>query len=419
MAHTLSPRDLVFVYASHTPSALIAYLACLKVSAVAVMLNPELSEDKKRKLTSLYQPNVMFCDERFHRIHDSQHQICPDLALMLTTSGSTGSAKFVGLSFKNVQSNAQAIGKYLPISCDDTTLANLPLFYSYGLSIVNSHLYQGACVYLSALSPMQRAFWQLLEDEPINSIAGVPHTYDMLARLKFTQKALPDLRYFTQAGGKLSVALARQLAEYAKQTGKLFFIMYGQTEATARIAYLDPEKAGIKPDSIGRPIPGGKLFLLDAEDQAAVNVAGELGYKGDNVMLGYVESLNDLTKFEENDCLATGDIGYRDEAGDWYITGRAKRFVKLFGERVNLDEVESWLEENGVEAACCGSENALQIFTTSQSSGKTLMDIKNKVSHFLNVHISAINVIDVEAIPLTANGKRDYPKLETIGASVK
>lgn len=406
----LKPRDLVFLYVASNVSSLTAYLACLRISAVAVLLNADLSVEKKQKLEAIYQPNLIFANNTLNRIHSKPHDISADVALLLTTSGTTGSAKFVALSYANLQSNAQSICDYLPIEPSDITLANLPLFYSYGLSVVNSHLNKGACIYLSDVSVMQKAFWTLLDEAEIASFAGVPTTYTMLARLGFTKKIFPNLRYFTQAGGKLAPQFVKRFAEYAKEHDKQFFVMYGQTEATARIAYLKPEKARLKPSSIGGAIPGGKLFVAEESDD-------EILYQGPNVMLGYVEVLDDLCSFSPCNTLKTGDLGYQDEDGDWHITGRAKRFIKLFGERVNLDDIENWLSDNNYEAACCGNDNALNVFISSGSDFDPI-DLKQKVADYLNVHSSVTQVVAIEQIPVNANGKRDYQQMMAKAAEV-
>jgi acyl-coenzyme A synthetase/AMP-(fatty) acid ligase len=218
---------------------------------------------------------------------------------------------------------------------------------------------------------------------------------------------LPSLRYFTQAGGRLSPALVGQLADYASAQHKQFFVMYGQTEATARMAYLPGDRALLKPESIGRAIPDGKLSLRDelGRDIIENNSPGELVYQGENIMLGYALNMSELAAFNPAEKLLTGDIAYQDEDGDFFIIGRKKRFIKLFGQRINLDEVEQLLVEKQLETYCCGDDTKLIVAVQKMNDIKVL---RTTVSRLLNVHHSVVEVFLLDELPVTANGKKDY-----------
>lgn len=411
-ASELGPkRQLIVLKAHNSIATLVAYLSALMHKHPLMLVDPQLSAEKLDKLIQCYQPNVLIDELKLTRLSATNLSMAAELALLLSTSGSTGSAKQVALSSCNLHANAASICAYLPIKAGDKTITTLPFFYSYGLSVINSHLLAGACIVFNQYSLVNREFWQVFRQHEVNSLAGVPHSYDMLLKLRFTRMELPSLRYFTQAGGKLTADKVLQLAEYALQHNKQFFVMYGQTEATARMAYLSPEKVLTKPEAIGRAIPGGQLTLLDEQGQLieTCNVQGELCYSGDNVMLGYAQSFQDLASFSPASLLHTGDLAYRDEEGDFIICGRLKRFIKLFGQRINLDEVENLIQAHSQrQTYCCGDDSKLLIAVKNCDD---IQSLKLFVCTYLSLHPSALELRSVTELPLSANGKKDYQSL--------
>jgi long-chain acyl-CoA synthetase len=417
LAQPSSPeRQLVFLKAHNNIATLLAYLACLQAQHPIMLLDPAISLDKLQSLTKQYQPNVLIDNGSIERLHANKLSLSPHLAVLLSTSGSTGSAKQVCLSRENLQENAQSIATYLPIWPSDRTITTLPFFYSYGLSVINSHLLRGACIVFNQDTMMSREFWHTFKQQKITSFAGVPYHYEMLIRLRFDNMDLPCLRYFTQAGGKLNEAHVGLLAQYAETHNKAFFTMYGQTEATARMAYLSPERVAKKPYAIGRAIPGGQFYLRD-ENSALITKprqSGELIYCGGNIMLGYANGQQDLVHFDPLPELATGDLAYQDEEGDFVITGRLKRFIKLFGQRLNLDEIECLLNQKGFESYCVGDDSKLLVAIKNEVD---LQQLKMSLSRDIRVNHTAINIVKVKDLPLTANGKKDYPALmQMLGA---
>lgn len=403
-------RQLVFLKVHNNITTLLVYLACLQAQHPVMLLDPAISEDKLKALIDVYDPNVLIDAAHIQRLHAKTLVLAPQLALLLSTSGSTGSAKQVCLSRQNLQANAQSICQYLPILASDRTITTLPFFYSYGLSVINSHLLTGACIVFNQHSIVSREFWQLFKQQQICSFAGVPYSYEMLLRLRFEGMDLPSLRYFTQAGGKLAEPHIRLLAHYAQVQDKGFFVMYGQTEATARMAYLSPQRVAEKPKAIGQAIPGGELLLRNERGEVITEVgeAGELHYRGANIMLGYASSLTDLAHFEAITELATGDLAYQDEEGDFVIAGRLKRFIKLFGQRINLDEIETQLNQKGLQCYCVGDDTKLIVATANELD---LQQLKMSLSRELQLHHSVIELLKVNGLPLTSNGKKDYQTL--------
>jgi acyl-coenzyme A synthetase/AMP-(fatty) acid ligase len=424
--HLPREKELVFILCGRNPATVAGYLAVLRANQAAALLDSELAPTTLTALEKQYRPEWIFepvatgqdylwreLGYGLRRTDDGSREhgiIHPDLALLLSTSGTTGSPKMVRLSRDNLHANAAAIVEYLGIGSQDRAVTTLPFHYSYGLSIVNTHLAAGASLVLSEESLMSRAFWDLCKTRQVTSLAGVPYHYEILLRLRFFSMDLPCLRTLTQAGGRLRPGIVQQFAEHAAKSGRRFFVMYGQTEAAPRIAYLPPELAARHPDSIGIAIPGGRLWLQD-DDGRIIDQAdreGELVYQGPNVMLGYARCREDLGAGDElGGILHTGDRARRDNQGLYTITGRQQRFLKLFGNRINLDEVERLLEKNGCQALCGGKDDALLILVTDPAAEQRARDC---VTSTLGVHHSAVSVQTVARFQVSESGKLDYRK---------
>lgn len=351
----------------------------------------------------------------FERTQLSPLHLHEDLALLLTTSGSTGSPKLVRQSRNNISSNAEAIAAYLELDASERPITSLPMNYTYGLSIINSHLLAGAAILLTQSTLFEKGFWEFFVREGATSISGVPYTYEMLKRLSFFDMELPSLRTMTQAGGKLAPRLHKEFAGYAAETGRKFIVMYGQTEATARMGYLPAKDAVAKCGSMGIAIPGGYFRLMEDEttEITTPDTVGELVYAGPNVTMGYAVSRMDLEKGDERGgILFTGDMAKRDADGYYYITGRKKRFLKLFGKRVNMDEIEQLIKAQyeGLSTACTGEDDRMRIYVAGQD--KTFCDeAETWLARKTGIHPRAIQVIPIERIPTNEAGKTIYQDL--------
>jgi acyl-CoA synthetase (AMP-forming)/AMP-acid ligase II len=328
----------------------------------------------------------------------------PDLAVLLSTSGSTGSPKLIRLSATNIASNAASIASYLAIVQADRAITSLPLHYSYGLSVLNSHLAVGAATILTDASVADASFWALFEREGATHMAGVPYSYELLERTGFRNRILPSLRTLTQAGGRLPQALVETYAEWAAERNLRFYVMYGQTEATARIAWLPPELATTHSDCIGIPIPGGTLTLEDEAGRDAGDGPGQLVYRGPNVMMGYATGPEDLARGPELAALHTGDLATRTPSGLFRIVSRMNRFSKLFGLRIGHDEVERQLQAEGLDALATGDDAALVVLV----AGAVPADLAATLAARYGLPASAVQVEAVEALPRLPSGKPDY-----------
>jgi acyl-CoA synthetase (AMP-forming)/AMP-acid ligase II len=402
-------RRLVLVEGANHPDALVAYLAALQHGHV-VLLVPDDAADRSRALLDTYDPDVLVrrgADGWQSAVlrEGSAHDLHPDLAVLLSTSGSTGSPKLVRLSTDGIRSNAASIASYLGLTPQDRAATTLPLHYCYGLSVVHSHLSAGASLLLTEGSVVDRCFWDGFDDARATSFAGVPYTFELLESSGFAERRHPSLRYVTQAGGRLAPDLVHRFATLGERDGWDLFVMYGQTEATARMAYLPPALAASRPEAIGIPIPGGSL-RLDPVDGAEPGV-GELVYSGPNVMLGYAESAADLASGRTVTELRTGDLG-RLRDGLFEITGRTGRHVKLFGLRLDLDRVEELASTPRTPVWCATHDGSLVAFTARPRRTDAVRD---RVAAAAGLPLAAVRVQHVDELPRTAAGKPDRAAL--------
>lgn len=432
LAEAVGGRCLVFNLCSNTFGSLLGYTAFLNNRIVPLMLDEHLDSELLDRFLAEYRPDYLWVPEQkapdfdgqtvytddgyalVRRADEHAFPLYDELALLLTTSGSTGSPKFVRQSYKNIAANTASIVEYLKLDSTERPITTLPMNYTYGLSILNTHLAVGATILMTRKTLMQREFWTFFTEQKATSFGGVPYTYEILDKLMFFRRKLPDLRTMTQAGGKILPELHKKFAEYAEHEGKNFVVMYGQSEATARMAYLPPEKALEKCGAMGIAVPGGKFKLIDAEGKEILtpDTVGELKYEGDNVTLGYAQSGADLAKGDErNGVLVTGDMAKFDADGYFYIVGRKKRFLKIFGNRVNLDETERLIKGRfpDFDCACAGKDDAMKIFITDATKTK---EVQSFIAEKTHLNFSAFHVVYLEKIPKNDAGKTLYAELE-------
>jgi acyl-CoA synthetase (AMP-forming)/AMP-acid ligase II len=421
LAKQIGGRCLVFCLCENSIGSLIGYTMCLNHGIVPLLLDANLEGGLLNSLIDTYKPNYICKQtENGYTLEETPyHNVYPlngELALLLTTSGSTGSPKLVRQSYANIRANTESIAEYLRLEATERSITTLPMSYTYGLSIINSHLWVGASIILTRKTLMQREFWTQFKEYGATNFGGVPYTYEMLDKLSFFRMDLPSLRTMTQAGGKLSPKLHKKFAKHAMSKGKKFVVMYGQTEATARMSYLPAEKSIEKYGSMGIAIPGGEFSLIDIDGNSITEpeAVGELVYKGKNVTLGYAESGDDLIKGDEREgILVTGDMAKRDSDGYYYIVGRKKRFLKIFGSRVNLDETERILRTAfpDIDCACGGVDDKMSVYITYNGSKR---DILKYLSEKMGFNQVAFDVVTVNTIPRNDAGKILYNELGSV-----
>lgn len=432
LTKAVGKRCLVFSMCSNTIESIIGYTGFMRNNIVPVLLNAHMDQELLKNLINSYCPSYIwmpyeiakenYCYNVVYRSYgyvlletgfEKEYPLYEELGLLLTTSGSTGSPKFVRQTYTNVMTNAKQISEYLELDSTERPVTTLPMNYTYGCSIINSHLLVGATMLLTDKTLMDREFWAFMKNQKATSFAGVPYTYEMLDKLRFFRMDLPDLRYMTQAGGKLSPELHKKFAEYALEQNKKFIVMYGACEATARMGYLPAEKSLEKYGSCGIAIPGGKFYLIDINNTIIdkSGVTGELVYEGANVTMGYAECGDDLIKGDERQGkLLTGDMAQRDQDGFYFIVGRKKRFLKIYGNRVNLDEIDRMIkaEFDFIDCASSGIDDHMYIFVTDK---KIVSDVKKFISDKTKLNPTAFNVITIKEIPKNDAGKTLYKEL--------
>ena len=429
----IGKRSLVFFLCDNNIESLSGYFSFIKNDIVPLMLDSALDGDLLQGLIEKYHPEYIWSPtDKINQFHNSNvifsfnnysfiriegntsPRLNDNLALLLSTSGSTGSPKLVRISYDNLEANANSISKYLSIDKNERPITSLPMSYTFGLSIINSHLIKGAVILLTSKSLMKKEFWTFLKEEKATSLSGVPYTFEMLKKLRFFNMSLEHLKTVTQAGGKMNDELNYELSEFCDKRGINFFVMYGQTEASPRMSYLPPEYSLSKLGSMGIAIPGGEFFLIDDNGEEIIEdgVVGELVYEGKNVSMGYAISKEDLIKGDENNgVLITGDLAKRDAEGFYYIVGRKKRFIKIFGNRINLDETEHLIKSLTPNVACTGIDDKMVIYITDE---ELISKVKNFVVEKTKINQMAFKVALIDSIPKNTSGKTIYSELPKI-----
>ncbi|MBC7906140.1 MAG: AMP-binding protein [Rhodospirillaceae bacterium] len=418
---SLADRPLVFLFAANSIEACVCYLSALACGGAIALFTDTLPPGRADALIALYRPHVVIGHApaegygetpglpipAWRRTDPDSPKLHPDLAVLLSTSGSTGSPKLVRLSRKAVCANAMAIMAALRISEPDRSALNLPLSYSYGLSVLNSHLLAGASVVLTGHGITSKPFWQRLAEERVTSMPGVPSVYEVLRRLGF-DKVIPDsLTTLTQAGGKLGDGLIGHFHDAMAARGGQMFVMYGATEATARMAVLPPELLPTKLGAAGQALPGGRFEISNG------TLPGEVIYHGPNVMMGYAETAEDLAVGDVlGGTLLTGDLGRLDEDGVLWITGRAKRIAKVNGLRLNLDEIEAQTATMFSLTAAVEGANQLVLVMETDSAHST--EIRRRLAAAFALPANAVRLHCVPSLPLSANGKIDRAAIEAL-----
>lgn len=403
-------RKLILLEAKNNVSSVVTIMACLRGGHPLIIG----SEAARERIVAAFEPDLVIDSWGVRIEHEgSASELHPDLAIMLSTSGSTGATKLVRLSHKAIDANAASIVEYLRIASDDRALTTLPISYSYGLSVLNSHLSAGASVVLTDRSVVDNELWALFDSTGSTSIAGVPYTYELLEATGFRDRTHKSLRTMTQAGGRLAPEIIETYFQWSRDSGSRFYTMYGQTEATARMAYLPPEMMEGHFDCIGVPIPGGTLRLAN-EDGSPVGPGetGEMIYTGDNVMMGYATERADLAKGAELTELKTGDLAKQVDGGLFKVVGRSSRFSKIAGLRVGLDEIEHMLKENGIEAVVAGDDTLVSIGVIDEEhleAAERVVDIRTTIP------LRSRIVFALGDTPRLLSGKVDYPAVRAAG----
>ena len=425
------PRCVVFCLCENSAGSLIGTIALENNGQVPLLISAKLDKELRENLGTTYCPSYYWAPEDMAgdivgeiifsiygyvliQTKYVPYALNEKLSLLLTTSGSTGSAKLVRHKYGNLEANAENVAKVFGWTADNRGICDLPMNYTMGLNVITSHLYAGASVLMIKANLMDPNFWQYIKENRGTDFCGVPFSYEIMRRIGFDKMDLPDLHTLAEGGGKLTDKMFTWVASYAKNNGKRFFATFGTSETSARISWLDPDLALEKVGSIGKAIPNGELFLIDETVSEDGKVTGELGYRGPNVTMGYAQCMDDLQKDDEFfGEYHTGDIAVRDQDGFYFIIGRKGRFLKVFGLRVSLDECERLLKTQfpGSDFVCTGDDRCMNIYFTDKNAENLII---RYISEKTNLHASAFRVIYVEKIPRNEYGKIQFSQLAEI-----
>ena len=427
LAKNFEKENLMFLICENNIESILFYLSSLKKNCALVLLEKNITEINLNELISKYEPRYIFINKKkkhnFSKFNIRKNymnyillenkkkikfKINKDLKILISTSGTTGNPKYVKLTKQNLDSNTLSILKFLKINKKDTTITTLHMNYVYGLSIINTHLVAGAKIVLNDYSVIDKNFWSSLIINKITNINGVPYLYEILDKIKFLDKNLSSIRFFTQAGGKIDKKIQKKLITFCLRNKKKVFFMYGSAEATARMGYLPWKYVKEKSGSIGKAIQGGKFWLEDKNKKKIKHnqKSGELIYSGKNVSSGYANSYKDLKKDNNSDILRTGDYAKRDKDGFYYLLGRSDRFIKIQGNRLNLEDIEIYTSSFGIKSVCkLKKNNKIEIFVEKDVDEKMLLKkIKNKIT----IHPSNFLIKKISKFPINKNLKISY-----------
>ena len=424
-------KNSVILVSENSIDFFISYFCLIQNNFLVILIGSNIKNDDLNNLILKFRPNFIcypnkikftinkkkknyyaFNKYRLFILESKNLNLHKDLCLLIPTSGSTGESKFVKLTYKNIISNIIKISNFLKINSKHITITTLPPEYTYGLSIINSNIFKGGSIIMSAGSVIEPKFWEIVKKFKVNSFGGVPYTYELLNRIKFEKKLklIKSIRYLTQAGGKLSDQLQKYMNDLCKIHKFNFYIMYGSTEASPRMSMMLSKKNN-KIGSIGRALPGCSFLIKKKKKK--VNkpfVKGDLYFKGDNIFAGYANSEEDLKCLKKIEYLKTGDYAYFDKDGYFYIQGRSDRVIKLNGIRIDLDSLENLLKKKlFLNIKLSLNKKFIKAFFLKDLDN--YIEIKRKISALSNIHPSNIKIFTLKSFPLTRSNKIDYSKL--------
>lgn len=425
---------------SNSPEYLAAFYGTLLADCVAVPLPVSLEEHRRQQIIGLCQPDVLIsrpadfgsqephsASATLHLSENSAERVLfspprrhdNDLAMLLFTSGSTGLPKGVMLSHRNLLANADSILRALPIDGNDRALVVLPFCHAFGNSILQTHILSGATLLIDRALTFPSSIVDALHEFEATSFSAVPEVYGMLLKYgRLAERPLPALRYMTVAGGELRSDLAVEIAHRIKPAS--FHVMYGQSEATARLAALPHQQLHSRRGSIGTPISGVELAVRDeANRELPSGAVGMLCARGENVMLGYwQDAVATADILGADGWLQTGDLAHRDEDGFFYLHGRANLLVKVQGHRVHPAEIEGLVESHFPHAHAVaipmarGDEMRFMLFLAPRNDQPIeVTKIRATCQQELPPYKQPLHYEVIEQFPLTSGYKIDRAAL--------
>ena len=412
----IKKKSIILLIVSNNTESIKGYISFIRSENLSIILDKSFKTEFAEKIIHKYKPEYIYTPKNFLKdifsqeivfngidyvlyrtIYKKKIKINKKNLILLTTSGTTQNPKLVRISNLNITENTKRISDYLQINSKHTTITTMPMGYSFGLSIINTHLHKGSKILVNEKTVFDKIFWENIKRYKITSFGGVPNFYEILKKLRFENFYLPTLKYLTQAGGKLNIETLKYFEKICRKKKLKFFVMYGQTEASPRMSYLNFNKLSENLGSIGKPLKNTLFRLVDDKKKFITkpNVVGEIVFYGKNVCLGYANNINDFSKGDINKSrLFTGDLGYKNTKGYYYITGRKNRFAKIFGVRVNLDDIEHCLRKENYNIKCLNDDNSLKILVEKNYNFE---NIKNITYKNFCIRPNSINIQKVES----------------------
>lgn len=426
--------SLILMITENSIGSIASYTSFIKNDCVVQLVDSKTNIFEIQNLINLYKPNYISCSKTWYEKHrfnkfnlksiytyfennifktqfTKLKKLKGNLSILMPTSGSMGSKKYVKISKENIFNNTISIISYLKLNKQNRSITSMPFCYSYMLSVINSHLEVGGSIFVTEETIIQSNFWKYFKEKKVNNFNGVPYHYEILIKLGLKKNIFSKLKFFTQAGGKLDNLKTQGILNFCLKEKKIFYVMYGQTEASPRMSYVNLTASPSKIGSIGKPIPGGNFFIIDNDGKKITkeNVTGELVYKGKNVSTGYANNYKDLLKKNTNKkLLKTGDLAFYDRDKFYFITGRKSRIIKLYGNRFNLDDIEERFFRNKISLACINVNDNLILFLEKSYSRNTLI---KKIYEITSTNKIDIKIKVLKKIPRLNNGKINYKKL--------
>ena len=419
-------KSLILFCGGNDAVSISQYLSFLLCGQAILFFDNNADKEKIEYLIKKFKPDfiflknniklkknysILFQNEFYNFLKSNKKNFSPinkKLAILLSTSGSLKNSKFVKLSYENIFSNCASISKYLKLNLSDKGISTLPLHYSYGLSVLHTHIFYDRPFFCNNYSIIQKKFWEMIKDFKITNLSFVPYNYEILKKIGIENFDFPSIKFLTVAGGKLSKELTLNICKILKKKKINFFSMYGQTEASPRISFIELKKLLKKPTSCGKSIPGGEIKIEKEKN----SYFGEIIYYGRNIFKGYATNRSSCEKLSNYKKLNTGDIGYKDKEGDLFILGRKKRNIKIFGVRVNLDSLEDLFKNEKLNVICHNKNDQLYIFYSKKNiDNEKMLKILRKN---INLKENDIKMIYLKKFPRLVNNKIDYKALNNI-----
>ena len=428
----IKKNSLLLIFAGNNIGSIISYIFSQRYGFPSILINEEYEKKEIVNLIKIYKPEYIFSEKKhfqkfkknsFYQYFNflnfnlyktkikSSTKVHKNISLLLPTSGTMGTSKIVKLSKENLKFNTDSIINYLKINQKNKTITNLPISYSFMLSVINTHLESGAFIYVTHNSIIQKKFWEDFNLYEIDSFNGVPYSYEILLKLKLEKVFRGQkIRYFTQAGGGLEKEKLRKILKFSKRNKIKFYSMYGQTEASPRISYLNPKYSLKKIGSIGKPIKNTQMWLENENNTKITEPykKGEIIFKGKNIFVGYAKNIKDLQHSESIKVLKTGDIGFFDKQKFFYITGRKNRICKIFGTRIDLNELELKLKKIKFDVCCVSKDNNIFAAYTKNYNNKKLQKL---ISNFTRQSTNNIFCERFKSLPRNKSNKIDFSKI--------